>query len=256
MSLYNLEDELNKWFKQQPQELQDDFKIVTGIVFDSLQGLEAKNAALQIYRIKRRKKIEESKDEEIRKQQQEFQLKLAEAQAKTFGSIISTALSQISQMFLNYQGRMTEQMEQIIHTLESKYRDYQPSLTEGTKPKGQLPPPSLSYTNCIRYHDPTPENPVRRPGPGRCVLTTPQEDGIHMRCIVAYVSQNPDDKGFARLPYQIFHAELLRQGDCPRPLSRSVTRRIPGLSWLFVKPDVCPLADGGEHILEYGRSSR
>ena len=113
--------------------------------------------------------------------------------------------------------------------------------------------PQLSYTNCIRHHPPSKEFPAGRPGPGRCVLTIPQEDGIHMRCLVAYTSQNPGEQGFARLPYQIFHAELLRQGDCPRPLSRSVTRRIPGMSWLFLKPEICPLACGEDIVIEYGK---
>ena len=80
--------------------------------------------------------------------------------------------------------------------------------------------------------------------------TFAKEDGIHYRCIVAYAAQNPGDSGFARLNYQIFHAELLRQGNCPKPLSRSITRRIPVVSWVFTKPDVCPLATGLEYVLE------
>ncbi|MEK6943538.1 MAG: hypothetical protein AABX00_05735 [Nanoarchaeota archaeon] len=116
-------------------------------------------------------------------------------------------------------------------------------------PEQKYFPPSLSYTNCIRHHDPTSEHPKGEPGPERCVLTIPQEDGIHMRCLVAYASQNPGDQGFARLPYQVFHAELLRQGGCPRPLSRSISRRLPVISYLFTKPDICPLAGGEEMIV-------
>ncbi len=112
--------------------------------------------------------------------------------------------------------------------------------------------PRLEYTDCIRHHDPTPDNPQRRPGPERCVTTWSEEDGIHRQCIVAYGAQNAGDQGFARLKFQIFHAELLRQGDCPRPLSRSITRRIPGISWLFFKPEICPLADGKEHVVPRG----
>lgn len=121
---------------------------------------------------------------------------------------------------------------------------------EGAKPARISPvPPELEYTDCIRYHDPTPDNPQRRPGPERCVVTWNEDGRIRRQCMVAYAAQNPGDQGFARLKFQIFHAELLRQGDCPRPLSRSITRRIPGISWLFFKPEICPLADGKEHII-------
>jgi len=124
---------------------------------------------------------------------------------------------------------------------------------EGAKPGKISPvPPELEYTDCIRYHYPTRDNPQRRPGPARAVVTWNEDGGIRRQCMVAYAAQNPRDQGFARLKFQIFHAELLRQGDCPRPLSRSISRRIPGISWLFFKPEICPLADGKEHVIERG----
>lgn len=256
MSLFSPEDELTNWFRSLPEEIQDDFARVTGIVFDSLQGFDAKRAVLEDYRQKTRLKLAQKRQDEIRGQEQEFRVRVAREQAQAFAEIIANALSQMSGAFLEHQGQMTKKIEELARSLETNYGGRQlPSV--GGEPSHQaaprqFSPPSLSYTNCIRYHDPTPEHPERRPGPARCVLTIPRDDGIHMRCIVAYVSQNQDDTGFARLPYQIFHAELLRQGDCPRPLSRSVSRRIPGLSWLFARPDICPLADGDEHIMEYG----
>ena len=123
---------------------------------------------------------------------------------------------------------------------------------EGKPRKVSPVPPQLEYTDCIRHHDPTPDNPQRRPGPERCVMTWNEDGGVRRQCMVAYGAQNPGDKGFARLKFQIFHAELLRQGDCPRPLSRSITRRIPDISWLFFKPEICPLADGKEHVISRG----
>jgi hypothetical protein len=111
-------------------------------------------------------------------------------------------------------------------------------------------PTLISYMDCWRKHPTSEKFPAGRSGPSQCVSTVPKSDGIHYRCLVAFSSQNP--KGFARVKYQIFHAELLRQGDCPKPLSRSITRRIPGISWLLVRPDVCPLADGGEYVIKEG----
>jgi len=141
---------------------------------------------------------------------------------------------------------LTDRIEQIRKELKGYG---QPSLQNKSE---RVALPVITFTDCIRHHFPSEKNSEVKPGPTRCVTTRPAEDGVHMHCLVAYYAQNPGDKGFARLPYQIFHAELLRQGDCPRPLSRSISRRIPGLSWLFVKPDICPLADGKEHVIEYG----
>ena len=143
---------------------------------------------------------------------------------------------------------------ELIGRLEEIKRVFPPQQTPQALPisvqVGKPALPDIAYTDCIRYHDPTPENPSRRPGPQRCVMTWNESDGTHMQCLVAYSSQNPGDKGFARLRFQIFHEELLRQGDCPRPLSRNVSRRIPIISFLFNKPEICPLADGEVHVIE------
>lgn len=174
-----------------------------------------------------------------------------------FETQVQQGLNHIQQQVYNQLMIMAQAMEKMAssHQLTAAQERKQIESAEA-KARSCLQPPALSYTNCIRQHPPSKEEPAGRPGPERCVLNIPQEDGIHMRCLIAYVSQNPGDKGFARLPYQIFHAELLRQGNCPRPLSRSVTRRIPGISWLFTKPDICPLASGEEVVIEYGGKTK
>lgn len=146
----------------------------------------------------------------------------------------------------------TAQLQQIEANLMQKHSQLiqERKQLEGPERHEKSLSPVISFTDCIRHHDPTDEFPQGRPGPTRCVATSAGKNGVSMRCLVAYYSHQTDDKGFARLPYQIFHETLLRQGNCPRPLSRSISRRIPALSWLFVKPEVCPLADGKEHVIE------
>lgn len=160
----------------------------------------------------------------------------------------------VDQLKHEYVGSLRYLERELVGRIEEIRRAFPPQQVQQALPiavqVGKPALPDIAYTDCIRYHDPTPENPSRRPGPQRCVMTWNESDGTHMQCLVAYSSQNPGDKGFARLKFQIFHEELLRQGDCPRPLSRSISRRIPVISFLFNKPEICPLADGSTHVIE------
>ena len=250
MTLFSLDDELNNWFDNLPEELKQDFQRNTGIVFSSLD-LDGRLTALETYMGIKNNQFTREREDKVREGEHEFQTKLAQMQMQTLGMMLVNALTQSTQIMMQYGEQGIKRIEETLKSVGEKYSALQ--STQKALPYSTQNPLSLSYTNCIRYHSPTKEFPAGRPGPARTVLTYTDNEGIHMRCLTAYSSQNPDDKGFARLPYQIFHAELLRQGDCPRPLSRSVTRRIPGLSWLFLKPDICPLADGKEHVIEYGK---
>src|SRR3989344_715961 len=252
MPLFSLEDELINWWKSLGEGINRDFEVHTGIVLSSLPDLDSRLTAIREYIGIKRRQFESEKEEEGIRRDQEFQFNLAKTQVHALGVLLQEGLTRSAQMMADYGKDNLRLIEGILKSVEERYvalHSTQQALLPSQIPYS-LPAP-LSYTNCIRHHSPTQEFPAGRQGPERCVYTIPQEDGLHMRCLIAYTSQNPGDKGFARLPYQIFHAELLRQGNCPRPLSRSVTRRIPGLSWLFVKPDVCPLASGEEIIIDY-----
>ena len=80
------------------------------------------------------------------------------------------------------------------------------------------------------------------------VMTIPRRSGIYRQCTVADYAQNTDKKGFARLKYQIFHGPILEKLGCPFYHSRSILYRITVISWLFVKTEICPFADGKEQL--------
>lgn len=169
------------------------------------------------------------------------QIEQAKAEALRF------SLSEAARIVARGREEDSKRLESILNAVELGYKQ----LSSG---QGTNPPALISYTDCWRKHDPNEKNPEGRPGPAQCIQTTPKQDGVHYMCLVAFSSQSPT--AFARLRYQIFHEELLRQGDCPRPYSRSITRRIPLVSWLLNQPSICPLADGGEYVMKNGELSR
>lgn len=185
---------------------------------------------------------EEEREDQIRGEEHEFQIKLEKAKLET----LRYSLSEVARIIREGNEENAEKLRQLLTSISEGYRTLQTSPPQKMISSSTL----VSYADCWRRHDKTEEHPVGRPGPTQCVYTKPEEDGIHHRCLVAYAAQNPGDSGFARLKYQIFHAELLRQGDCPKPLSRSITRRIPVVSWVLTKLDKCPLADGREYVLD------
>jgi len=191
------------------------------------------------------------REEAIRQKTQEFQYKLARAQAEA----LRYSLNEIAHIIREGNREDAQRLEAMISTIRQGYASLPVQGADATSQKmaeGHFLPLHVTYMNCFRKHPKDDNNPDGRPGPAQCIYTLSKEEGLEVRCLVAYMAHNPGDKGFARLKYQIFHAPLLREGDCPRPLSRSISRRIPGFSWLFTKPDICPLADGKDHIIEYG----
>jgi hypothetical protein len=184
------------------------------------------------------------REDTVRQENYDFQAKLERAKVEALGLFLNEA----ARIIRDGNKEDMKKLESILASVQESHKELQGDqgmIIESSERK-QLP--VVSYTDCWRRHNPTESHPEGRPGPSQCIQSIPQEDGIHYRCMVAYASQKPS--GFARLKYQIFHAELLRQGDCPRPLSRSISRRIPVVSWLFTRPDVCPLATGNEYAMD------
>lgn len=190
------------------------------------------------------------REDKIRRENYEFLTKLKQAEAEALRYSISEAANIIREGHKED----AEKLGKILASINEGCKQLQAGDGSGQSEQGKYLPALISYMDCWRKHPASEKFPAGRPGPSQCVSTMPESGGIHYRCLVAFSSQNP--KGFARLKYQILHTELLRQGDCPKPYSRSITRRIPGLSWLLVRPDICPLADGGEYALKNGEFVR
>lgn len=191
------------------------------------------------------------REDQIRRKQYEFQAKIEQAKAEA----LRISLNEAAGIIREGSQKDSERLEKILTTVQEGYKQLQLDDTSTKSSEGKYLPTLVSYMDCFRKHSATKEYSEGRAGPSQCVSTQPQPDGVHYRCLVAFASQSPT--GFARLKYQIFHAELLRQGDCPKPYSRSITHRIPfKISWLFTKPDNCPFADGGEYVLKNGEFKR
>ncbi len=182
----------------------------------------------------------EEKEKKIREEEREFQVKLEKAKLET----LKYSLGEVARIIKECDEKNSDKLDVLVKSIHDGYK----MLSE----KEPVSVGLVSYADCWRKHPATEEFPAGRSGPSQCVYNKPEKDGVHYRCLIAYAAQTPGDKGFARLKYQIFHAQLLREGDCPRPLTRSITRRIPGISWLLFKPDKCPLADGAEYVMKPG----
>ncbi len=235
--------------------LQDLFRLVPGAKreFEKNMGIDLDKApswlisgGINILIENEEMRRHQEREDEIRREDYEFQAKMEQAKAEA----LRVSLYEVANIIRESHQEDTERLEKLLTTIQEGYKSLPPSGDSNQLAQGKYLPTHITYLNCWRKHSKTEDFPAGRPGPSQCIYTMHQTDGIHYRCLVAYASQHQE--GFARLSYQIFHAELLRQGDCPKPLSRSITRRIPGLSWLLVRPDICPLADGGDYILQPG----
>lgn len=232
---------LNDLFENVPGA-REDFKRVAGVDPEHAPTWMLYGGIHTIVETEIQRRREEREDTQ-RAEDQEFAAKMEQVRLEA----LRYSVSEIGRIIREGNAQNAAMLEQIVGAVQEGSKALQ-SDSQGKKYLPML----ISYTDCWRKHDSTENSPEGRPGPSQCIHSLPEEDGIHYRCLTAYSSQNPGDAGFARLRYQIFHAELLRQGDCPRPLSRSITRRIPVISWLLVKPDKCILADGGEYVLKAG----
>lgn len=225
----------------------DEFERIVGMDLDKLPhwmvegGIKTAVDTEKLHR-------EEERDRKIREEQREFYARIEHAKAQA----LRYSLNEAAKIIRDGNKEDAQRLEQILTSVKEGYQMLESSKNSAQQEQKYLPLPHLDYSDCWRKHPANEDFPGGRPGPSQCIQTIPNHDGIHYRCLVAYVSHNPGDEGFARLEHQIFHAELLREGDCPKPLSRSITRRIPGVSWVFVKKDKCPLADGGEYVLKKG----
>lgn len=190
------------------------------------------------------------REDQIREEDRQFMVQIERARAET----LHYSLNELGRIISDGNHEDAKRLEEIVKSIGEANKEITVQI-ENTK---QLPyednstaskhlPTHVTYTNCSRKH-----SEEDRPGPSQCIYTIPQTDGLHMRCLIAYRAQNTGDKGFARLPFSIFHSKLLEEGDCPKPLSTDLDHQIPIISQLFYKKDICPLADGKEHIIEYG----
>ena len=235
--------DLDRWFNAHSEKEKAAFERKMGICWS--QGTpEQKYGAVNAWLEITDREEDHAREDAREARQYEFMTRLEKARIEAFAQ----ALQETSRIIREGHQEDTKRLEQVIARL---IENQPPPYTGGghvMNPfEGRYLPESVTYMDCWRKHAPDEHFPEGRPGPARIVHVIPREEGIHYRCMIAMGSQKPE--GFARLGYQIFHEELLRQGDCPRPYSRSITRRIPLLSWLLVRPDVCPLADAGDYLL-------
>ncbi len=189
---------------------------------------------------------QQEREDVIREEQQEFYIKLEQAKAVA----LRCSLNEAARIIADGNKENTERLEQVLNSINEGAKQLQSG--DGYDSGGKsLPSSFIAYTDCRVKHRPTEEHPEGRPGPSQCIETRVHSDGVHYRCLVAFLAQNP--QGFARIKYQIFHAELLKQGDCPRPYSRSILHRLPfRISWLLQKPDICPYTKGSEYVIKDG----
>jgi hypothetical protein len=238
--------------------LKDLFQLVPGAKdrFQETAGINPDEAPLSLLRSGIEVMVENeqlqrkhNREDIIREQEHEFQAKLEQAKAEA----LRYSISEAAKIIRDGNKEDAERLEKILLSINEGAKQLAASNASkggggSTQTQtGNYSPSLISYMNCWRKHDPTPEHLEGRPGPSQCVQVTPYADGTHYRCMVAFAAQSPD--AFARTGYQVFHAELLRQGDCPRPLSRNISRRIPIVSWTLTNPDTCPLATGKEYKL-------
>lgn len=193
---------------------------------------------------------QEEREDEIRQEQQDLYAKIEQAKAEA----LRFSLNEVAMIIREGNSEDAQKLEQILISIDEGAKQVAAADSGGARKA--LPPrygeyqpsPFIAYMDCKRKHPPTEEHSEGRPGPSQCIEARPYPDGMHYRCMVAFLSQNPE--GYARIKYQIFHAELLRQGDCPKPYSRSILHRIPfRISWLLQRPDICPFANGSEYKL-------
>ena len=218
--------------------LKDLFRLVPGAKdqFEEATGINPDEAPVSLLRggievVVQNEELrrQHEREDKIRQEDREFQLRLEQAKAEA----LRYSLIEAARIIRDGNKEDMERLEKILLSINEGAKQLAAATNDSGKTAqsgGNYIPPLTSYMNCWRRHYPTPEFPAGRPGPAQAVAAMPFPDGVHYRCMVAFASQSPD--GFARMKYQIFHAELLRQGDCPRPLSRSITRRIPFASSL------------------------
>ncbi|NOZ81077.1 MAG: hypothetical protein GXP63_05375 [DPANN group archaeon] len=225
---------------------------------DQSYTAEEKLAFIKSYTIVKKNAAAHSASKDLIHEQKQADLEVEDYKHEKSMELEAARFKALDYTLTKFLGMLAENNQSQLKQIESKFNE----ISEQAKGIKLLPEHASTipsehddaseyvalmptYSNCWRKHD------DGHAGPEHAILTMTAKDGLHMRCLVAYAAQNPGDKGFARLKYQIFHEELLRQGDCPRPYSRSISRRIPGISWLLTKPGICPLADGKEHVIAY-----